>query len=152
MQDGLAVQRGQCRGAAGVREVDGREADLLPAGRHDRGAEGRGHELGAEADAEGGAPLVHEPRVGVGLAGAHRTAEDDRDVGVVERRQLVHPALEHRDRVAPGAQHRFEDAEILEGDVADGDDCTHGCILARDARPRRVRGLKAMSGAAPVMP
>jgi len=132
-EHGLTVERGQNGPRALGGQCERAEADLDRPGRPDLCAQGLGQELRAEADTERGAAAVESRRDG-GLRGAQervaivvvhpdRSAEDDEQVGPVDgvRVELVDAGIEKGGLVAALRQQGSEDAEVFEGDVADGE-------------------------------
>ncbi|MCI1747410.1 MAG: hypothetical protein LKI24_04430 [Acidipropionibacterium sp.] len=110
-------QRHRC-----VADLDGVTALQAPARRHRQ-------QLGAQADPQRGGsggdpvpqqlPLVGQPGVGLVVQGADRGSQHDEQVGVQIGDSLgLVGDVQVLDAVAGVAQHRFDDAEILEVHVA----------------------------------
>ena len=159
VQHRLALrQRRERRFAAGVGQGQRREADLLAAMRHrpHRCAERPRHQLRAQADAQqrpprGEAPtdqrqLVVQIRIQRVVIRADRAAEHHEQVDRVQVHvpQVVHAGVPREEaREAARLEHRPEQAEVFESQVAQGQDGLGrghdaGATGAREEGERRV--------------
>ncbi len=143
------------------RERDRCPADLLDAHGGDARVEGRCHELGAEADAEHRAPggktsldqrdLAREERIGVGLIGADRPAQDHQQVG--RRRvgpgEVLHGGIEIGDVMAAPGEQRAQQAQVLERDMAQRQHLGHHGPPADGAEAARLTPRRARRGRRP---
>src|SRR5579883_975594 len=138
VQHRRVAERCQAGGAASLAQKQRRPADLLAAAGIDAGAQGACHHLGTETDAEHGSPrgeafadrveLVGDEGIDLLFIGADRPAEDDQEIGRRDVRglEIIDRRLAIGDGPAAALQHRGKAAEILEGDMADGDGLGHG--------------------------
>jgi hypothetical protein len=130
VQDGQSIQVAQRSVAAGFGQFDRRPADFLNAGGDAR-AEGNGHELGAQANAErrragceSGAQRLDlriQKGVEVALIGADRAAEDNQQISRLglDRPQFVDAGVEVANAVAGNLQRACKGAEVLEVHMPD---------------------------------
>jgi len=133
VQDWAVTDPGEWRSVTGVAQGEGCIADLDPAARAYGGTKSGGDELSAETDSQGGPvgiesagqqlELVVEERVLREIADTDGATENDEQIGGRDAlgTQVVDAGINIADRVPSLAQQRVQQAEVLEGDVADRD-------------------------------